>query len=227
MIDVACFDISQVDEATYRRLLLQASPERRARAERYLRREDQIRCVAAYGLIRYAVKKTLNISDFTVTQDAGGKPCILDRTDFHFNLSHSGRWVVIAYGNSPVGIDVQEIRMDTGKESIARRYFTAKEQEFVFQSDGNCPAERFFQVWTAKESYLKFTGTGLRRPLDSFCVVPDGAHLGVRLHSTFYDDYSMTLCTTDEDVTITNLSVQQLMKEIGVTHKHALLEEKE
>lgn len=208
MINVVRCDISQIDEERYRRLFSQASPERRSRAERYLRREDKIRCIVADALIRYAVEQALKVSDYTVAQDTNGKPCILGREDFHFNLSHSGRWVVIAYGDSPVGVDVQEIRMDTKTESIARQFFTTEEQEYVFQSAKNCCTERFFQIWTAKESYLKYTGTGLRRPLNSFSAVPDGSHLGVRLYSTFLDNYCLTLCTSDADTTITNLSVQ-------------------
>ena len=47
MVEVLFMDISGVGEARYGRLLEGASAERRARAERYLRREDKVRCVVA------------------------------------------------------------------------------------------------------------------------------------------------------------------------------------
>lgn len=212
MINTVCLDISQIDEDGYCRLFAQASPERQRRAERYLHREDKIRCVAADALIRYAVGQTLDISEFTVAQDSFGKPYIPGREDFYFNLSHSGRWVVIAYGGSQVGVDVQQMQSDIAKEDMARRYFTVDEQNDIFDAHGDNRVKRFFQIWTAKESYLKYLGTGLRRSLGSFSVVPDGSHLGVRLNSLFLDDHCMTTCTRDDHTTITHLSVQELIK---------------
>lgn len=212
MINIVCLDISQIDEDGYGRLFAQASPERQRRADRYPRREDKIRCVAADALIRYAVEQALNISEFTVVQDALGKPCVQGKEDFHFNLSHSGRWVVIAYGDSPVGIDVQQMQPDVQKDGIARRWFTVDEQNDLFDAHGDNRTRRFFQIWTAKESYLKYLGVGLRRSLDSFSVVPDGSHLGVRLNSLFLDDHCMTTCTQDENTTIKHLRVQELIK---------------
>lgn len=212
MMNVVCFDISKIDENYYQHLFSQASPDRRSRAERYPRREDKTRCVAADALIRYAVGQMLKISEFTVAQEADGKPYIVGREDFHFNLSHSGSWVVIAYGGSPVGVDVQQIRVSAEAENLARRFFTPEEQAFIFDADGDWE-NRFFQIWTAKESYLKYLGTGLRKPLNSFSVVPEGAHLGIRLNTTFLPGHCMTVCTQDAHTVISHLSVQELMNE--------------
>jgi 4'-phosphopantetheinyl transferase len=114
--------------------------------------------------------------------------------------------VVIAYGESPVGVDVERIRMDSGKENIARRYFTPEEQEYLFSAGEAEKAERFFEIWTAKESYLKYLGTGLRRSLNSFSVVPDGTGLGVRFTGRWLGDSYLTVCTRQEDITFTQLT---------------------
>lgn len=194
MIHIACIDITPLTPGDYQRLYAGASPERRRRSDRYRREEDKLRCVAADALLRYAVRETLDITDFTVIQDANGKPCIENAEQFHFNLSHSGPWVVIAWGGSPVGIDVQQIRMDSGKELIARRHFTAGEQAYVFAAQGECRAERFFTVWTAKESWLKYLGTGIRQPLDSFDVLSED----LPLSSWRLGDCVLTLCAREE-----------------------------
>lgn len=209
MIHVVCCDIESIGIDEYRRLFDASPVERQSRAEGYLRQEDKVRCVAAHALVRYAVEKALNLSEFTVERDEWGKPHIQDRPDFHFNLSHSGSWVVIAYGESPVGVDVERIRMDAGKENIARRHFTPEEQEYVF-SAGEENGERFFEIWTAKESYLKYLGTGLRRSLNSFSVVPDGTGLGVRFTGRRLGDSYLTVCTRQEDTTFTQLTPGQL-----------------
>ena len=128
MIHVVCCDIESIGIDEYRRLFDASPVERQSRAEGYLRQEDKVRCVTAHALVRYAVEKTLNLSEFTVERDEWGKPHIQGREDFYFNLSHSGSWVVIAYGESPVGVDVEQIRMEAGKENIARRHFTPEEQ---------------------------------------------------------------------------------------------------
>lgn len=213
MIHVVCVDISQMSQADYERLYTSASAQRKRQADRCLRQADKRRCVTADALLRYVVRKTLSVTKFEIEQGPFGKPCIKDAEHFHYNLSHSGSWVVIAYGDSPVGIDVEQLRrMDDKKENIARRCFTADEQAYIFQSAENHQG-RFFQIWTAKESYLKYLGTGLRRSLDSFCVVPDGAHLGVQLHCTSLPGHCMTLCTQDAHITTTQMNIHQFMEQ--------------
>lgn len=211
MIQVACVDISEIDLPRYRQLYDQASAQRKQRADRCRRMEDKIRCVTADALLRYALWNTLNVAEFDIEQGDYGKPRVKDAENFHYNLSHSGRWVVIAYGDSPVGVDVEQIQMDAGKENLARRWFTADEQEFVFGASESRRAERFFQIWTGKESYLKYLGTGLTRPLNSFTVLPDGGHLNVRLRSVFLDGGCLTLCSKEENDTLVLLSVQNLI----------------
>ncbi len=207
MIQVACIDILQLDDDIYSHLYEVASEPRKLRANRYLQKDDKIRCVAADALLRFAVKQTLNITDFTVDYHKNGKPYLKYHTNFHFNLSHSGRWVVIAYGSSPVGIDVQECRA-VCIEGITKRFFTADEQTYVFNETEGCMIDRFLRVWTGKESYVKFDGLGLRRSLDSFSVFDQ---LPVNFYTTFLNDACMTLCTTEVNHSIVMITPQQLL----------------
>ena len=196
MVEVLFMDISGVGEARYGRLLEGASAERRARAERYLRREDKVRCVVADALIRYAVEDALGLREFSVAVDGYGKPYVLGQEGFHFNLSHSGRWVVLAYGDGAVGIDVQKTE-DPAKAEKVCRLFAPEERDFVMGAEGRERLERFYGVWTAKESYLKYLGVGLRRSLGSFSVLPDGGHLGVRFSGSIHEGYCLTLCAKE------------------------------
>ena len=167
--------------------------ERQARAACCRRREDALRCVAAEALLRYALGTDIG----RVEMGPCGKPFLPDRPDFFFNLSHSGNWVVLACGDSEVGVDVQSLRSNTNPEAMARRFFSPEEQRYVFEKE-SCRDQRFFEIWTGKESYLKYLGTGLGRTLPSFSVL--SPEPGIRFHRRKLPDGSLLcLCTTEDE----------------------------
>lgn len=205
MIRVVCTDILRLDDAAYRKLYEKASQERKNSADRYRRHEDALRCVTADALLRFAC----GTDRYAVKQTAYGKPYIPDIPDFYFNLSHSGRWVAIAFGDSEVGVDVEQICTDTDIEAIAGRFFSPEEQRFIQEK----PAEsrqRFFEIWTGKESYVKFLGTGLKKNMTSFSIL--SLESGVHLHQRkLPGDYCLSLCTTCDDYGFELLDWQRLL----------------
>jgi 4'-phosphopantetheinyl transferase len=63
-----------------------------------------------------------------------------------------------------IGVDLEKMRQMKDLDSLTKRFFCAKEYELVEKS-----AEKeklFFQLWTAKEAYLKAVGTGISGGLD-------------------------------------------------------------
>ena len=210
MIYIGTVDISTADETAYQQLYRLASQERRSRADRYLHKEDARRCIFAHGLLRYALRSALDTDQISPVRTASGKPFIPDREDFHFNLSHSGRWVVIAWASRPVGIDVETLLMDESKENLARRFFHADEQAYLFSVSGEDRAKRFYEIWTKKESYLKYLGTGINRPLDSFSVLdsPD-----VNFHCQLLEDAVLTLCAEKPECQFIHLTPKMLLPE--------------
>jgi 4'-phosphopantetheinyl transferase len=88
-----------------------------------------------------------------------------------FNLAHSHEMAVVAFAHSrQVGVDVECVRELRDADSLIAHYFSAEEQaEYQVLS----PAARrraFLNGWTRKEAFIKATGEGLSRPLDSFAV---------------------------------------------------------
>lgn len=201
MIYMLCADISSADKDCYRRLYEKASPERKKQADRYLRPEDKLRCVTADALLRRAAGLDID----RIEKNGFGKPYIKDRQDFFYNLSHSGRYVVIAWGGSEVGVDVQQQDADVNMEAISKRFFTADEQSYIRED-----LLRFYEIWTKKESYLKYTGKGLHKDLRSFSTLaPDS---GIRYHHRHLEGgYTLCLCTTEHDDMLELLDVQQLI----------------
>ena len=120
------------------------------------------------GLLAAHVLKEHGAEDFALSYNEHGKPYLTHHPDIHFNLSHSGRLAVCAVSDAPVGVDVERERKYSA--SVARRFFTPEEYDFVEKSDDRGNA--FLQIWTRKESYLKMRGCGLSLSPETFSVLP-------------------------------------------------------
>lgn len=201
MIRVVCADISSADDQIYQKLYEKASSRRKLRADRYLRQEDKLRCVTAAALL----KNLLGVEEDQIEQNAFGKPYIKDRKNVHFNLSHSGRYVVLAWGDTELGVDVQKHDPATNTEAVGMRWFAPDEQQYAHRD-----ANRFYEVWTKKESFLKYTGKGLRTSLHSFSVLTPEPNIRY-FFRTLGADYSLSLCTKEDEYEFELLDVQQLL----------------
>ena len=139
-----------------------------------------------------------------VLRQERGKPYFAGAGKVHFSVSHSGGHVAVAFGDSPLGIDLQQHKCrgyETREAAIARhhklaaRYFHAKEQAYL-EAD---PWEGFFRVWTAKESYLKRTGRGIDHGMDQVCILPQGDtwqdENGFFRQAALPEGYTLCLCT--------------------------------
>lgn len=135
------------------------SEDERARAARYVDSRHCERWKSSRVQLRNILSSLTAVSPSALTFESlpDGKPFL--REGPHFNLSHSEDRALLAVAPFAVGIDVERVR-PIERESIARRYFTAEEQEEMRKAAD--PLRRFFEIWTAKEAALKCTGEGLR-----------------------------------------------------------------
>ena len=107
---------------------------------------------------------------------AHGKPYLKDYPDVHFSLSHSGNMAVLALAGSEVGIDVQEKREVSDK--VAKRFYHEEEKKLLeCTASAEVKEALFYQLWTGKEAYIKYTGEGMARNLHDFAVDPVGGHI--------------------------------------------------
>lgn len=148
------------------------SKEKRARLNRFRHREDLIRGLMADLLLRSRIIEDLHMDNASIRFELNsyGKPKLSGVSNYHFNVSHSGDWVVCLVDNEPVGVDVE--RVQAFEEGIARSFFAEDEYRFVLEGAQDWERQlRFYQIWTAKESYIKAVGKGLSLPLTNFSVV--------------------------------------------------------
>ncbi|MCC8116041.1 MAG: hypothetical protein LIP18_02625 [Planctomycetes bacterium] len=95
------------------------SSVRRRKMEKYRNRDDRLRSLAAAILLRW------RCGDGELLADTYGKPYL--SAGPHFNLSHSGDLAVLAMGDGPVGVDVEEHR-DGDLSSLVRAAFHPAER---------------------------------------------------------------------------------------------------
>lgn len=143
----------------------------------------------ALKLAAYALCDTFGW-EVPILKDVHGKPYVRE-DGIYISIAHSQERCLVAVSNSEIGVDI-EYRAP-GEERLIRiadRYFTEKEAEYVKAN----PSERFYEIWCAKESYIKYTGEGLTRPLSSFCVFDSPlifSHFDI-------DGYTLCVCSAEK-----------------------------
>lgn len=86
-----------------------------------------------------------------------GKPYLTNYPDIHFNISHCDKAIAVAVSNHEVGVDVEGRRHFS--ESLLQRAMNDEEQAAIHKSGD--PEMEFAKIWTRKEAYFKWTGTGI------------------------------------------------------------------
>lgn len=116
---------------------------------------------AAYEMLFDAVKKLygVNASFEDIAVAERGKPYFKD-IPLSFNISHSKELAAAAvtekeYGE--VGVDCENIRIC--RKNTAARVFSPEERQLILNSSDINLA--YTKLWTLKEAYVKYTGTGL------------------------------------------------------------------
>lgn len=180
MIRIFYMDIGCNCEEEQLRIFYEILPkERQEQADRLSNRELAKKKILAGIFMQYGLSRTLEIPmrDIGYTYGEQGKPYLkltnrLDgqnRQAVDFNLSHSGRYAVLAVSDGAVGIDVEQVKKN--RLSVAKRCFHEREYEDIMRMpDEDSRNRRFLEYWTMKEAYVKYCGEGLKIPLNSFLI---------------------------------------------------------
>lgn len=172
------------------------SEERRDRIKRFRFDADKVRSLLAELILRQALWECYDISAIQLEKNAYGKPFLADHRTIHFSLSHSGEWVVCVVGDQNLGVDVE--RIEAIEPSLADEYFTDEEAAYLSAFSEEERRERFYTLWTLKESYTKTVGQGLSIPLDSFGFCLEGDRIECYLEGKMDDRYQFWSRELDE-----------------------------
>ncbi len=169
-------NINDFDEQQYAEMYRAANEERRARADRFRYEDDRRRCLCADMLARRMLADASGKAPAEIAFTIGHKGKPSANVPLYFNVSHSGQYVLCAVSDKPLGVDIEQVK--PFRAGLVGRYFTEEEAAYIWGGDplpaaesvcdpGIC--ERFYRVWTAKEAYVKMTGTGISTDLTAVC----------------------------------------------------------
>ena len=152
------------------------SSDESTRAARFHFARDRQHFIAARSWLRTILGGYLatDASRLTFSYSKKEKPSLgqaFTASGVTFNVSHSGGVALLAITrHREIGVDVEQVRRDFDLEGIARRFFSAHEQQQLAGLADEKKPEAFFRCWTRKEAYIKATGEGLSLPLHQFDV---------------------------------------------------------
>ena len=166
---------------------------------RYRQQADRLRHQA--GIVMAA--ELVEIPDalpLTVSRGTFGKPFFQTYPEIHFNISHSGRFVVCAVDDAPVGADIQEPA------------YLPPESWHLFMTDDerqHCSSpEQALRLWSAKEAVSKCIGAGFLRTIPTVGILGSFVEMRMIQHENtnlflwqqrFAGDYilSAAFCTSE------------------------------
>ena len=131
-----------------------------------------------------------------IGKGAYGKPFFSDPwfEGIFFSLAHTRGYLLLCFSDGETGVDCENTAARPGIDSryarIAERCFTDDELAYVAAGTGGRAGAagiagitgiagaagtagavmRFFEIWTAKEAYMKYTGKGFAEGFKSFSV---------------------------------------------------------
>ena len=187
----------ELTQNEFNSLLPLVSPEKQERIKKFHFFRDARNCLLGDVLSRFEICRATEISnkqlEFSV--NAYGKPFLIDNHHVQFNVSHAGHYIACAVDDEPVGVDIELIKITDLK--IADRFFTPDETAYIMQDQ---QADRFYEVWTKKESRIKWEGKGLHKSLSSFSVFESNEREQITYHEVFQNDEAIcNVCSTKQD----------------------------
>lgn len=149
------------------------SEEERGRASRFHRHGDRVRLAATRAALRrmLASRVMLPPDKLRFTENSHGKPRLQDDMGIEFNVSHAGRFALIALSTGgQVGVDIEYRDRRIDADSLGPYVFSALERK-----SGLNTTDDFIERWVAKESVLKALGLGISEHLQAISVLPGDA----------------------------------------------------
>ena len=199
------------------------SDMRKEKTDRFKNSEDKKRSLVSELLIRKALTdRNIDFTDLVYEYGEHQKPYFKNFSDFCFNISHSGDYVILAVSDKEIGCDIEKIRKYDLK--IAERFFTKKEyKDIINAKDDEKRQKLFFLYWVLKESYIKQNGQGLSQPLDSFeIIIDENKKVSIRQENDISNlhlkqinlipGYCIAVCSYDENIEVINIDLNDVLK---------------
>ncbi len=172
-----------------RQLLQYISNTRSAKVERYIHDTDKKNCLFNYLMVTYCISVYAKIDRDSIIYGYNNtnKPILVSHPNIHFNASHTKGFLCCMISDSECGIDVEH--SSNAPIDILDIAFSESEKNFL----NNCNDSysnynnTFFKMWTLKEAYTKYLGTGLYEDICKINTLSD--HFNQNSMTYNYNNY--------------------------------------
>ncbi|MGF6726214.1 4'-phosphopantetheinyl transferase [Paraburkholderia sp. GAS41] len=147
----------------------------RARADRYVRRDDRRRFITTRSTLRKLLGARLGVppNELLFVANERGRLELPDHPELSFNVSHSGNAALLAISDRRVvGVDLELRDPSLHWRELAALVCTGGEQQVLQDAPEQMQSELFMRYWVAKEAILKAMGIGIAEDLLNLIVDP-------------------------------------------------------
>ncbi|WP_245484801.1 4'-phosphopantetheinyl transferase family protein [Rhizobium ruizarguesonis] len=143
--------------------------EERQRARRFVFDRDRDMYVFSHGLLRLLLARYMvaDPRELTFASAPGGRPELVSPSSapIRFNLSHTDGLVgCILTQKADCGLDVEQIGRVDYRHLVPTALAPEERSALLGLAEADRP-DRFCEIWTLKEAYLKGRGLGISYPI--------------------------------------------------------------
>lgn len=144
------------------------------RAESIRNTERRLEFLCGRAVARLGAAEIMNVDpmELVISTNEEGRPALDGQASgiLDFSISHSKEFVAVLFGaGGKVGVDVETGPVSNDIDALARRFFLAREKEYVMKAGAENRAV-FRKIWACKEALAKCSGRKLWQVLKEFEV---------------------------------------------------------
>lgn len=199
------FSVEKIDDLIRKeelpKAILSFGMERKRELENIKNHDKMMESVAATILMNKLLTDAGYAAD-DIIKDNNGAPKLMNQKDIYCSISHSKEYVACGISSSPIGVDIQKMKI-VDQKNFSKRFFNEEEVRYLEKIKKN-PLEIFYQIWTSKESYLKMMRIGLQKELKSFktdlkknVIFDLNGNIIGKVYYKIYEDYMFCICSSN------------------------------
>ncbi len=192
------------DKEQFNNAYVLMSDERKSKIDALSSDKDKRLSLGAGVLFEEGLKE-FGIADSSLCYGEHKKPYLKGNSSLFFSLSHSGKYCACAFYDKEIGIDIQKIKKVS--DGTIKRVSAEREHAFLSCLDEDKKLQEFTRLWTIKESYMKYLGTGLTLAPkkieiafgEEIKLFHEGKKADVIFEEQSIDGYKLTVCYKREN----------------------------
>ena len=171
-IDLWAINPTQLSDSSIEYLKTALIENEVEKLKRYKNKKAQHTALVTRAISRLVLAQytTTQASQLTFKRNQHGKPELINnKENLRFNLSHNNELIIIGVCiEDDIGCDIENPLRKVNIEPLTRRYFSKQEHNELCELTSEIQQQRFFEMWTLKEAFVKATGVGIGLGLDTF-----------------------------------------------------------